>query len=196
MRELDPVPIRRSFDHGDVLPVTVVIARTPAPGRADDLVAWAHGIGQAAEAFEGHLGARIVRAGDDPDADVVVAFSFDSSDHLNAWECSEERGSWLQRLEGMVAGTATTHSVSGFEAIFSRAKGAPVVPPPRWKTAVIIALALYPVSVLLGWVLGPLIASWPLVLRSLLTTVLIVPYMAWVGVPYLSRWLRGWLHRG
>jgi antibiotic biosynthesis monooxygenase (ABM) superfamily enzyme len=183
-----------------VLPVTVAIARTPAPGREEDLVAWAHGVAEAAETFDGHLGARIIRAGDDPSADVVVAFSFDSTDHLNAWEGSRTRREWLDRLEGMVAGAATTHSVSGFEAIFadprhSSPRGVPVVPPPRWKTAVIIALALYPMSAMLAWLLGPAMESWNLLLRSLVTTLIIVPYMAWIGVPYLSRWLRGWLHR-
>lgn len=178
-----------------MLPVTVVIARTPARGRADDLVAWGHGVAQAAGSFDGHIGARIFRTGDEPSDDVVVAFSFDNAEHLNVWEVSGERRSWLDRLEGMVEGSATTHSVSGFEAIFSRNQGAAIVPPARWKTALIIALALYPISVLLNWLLAPAIASWPLLLRSLLTTALIVPYMAWVGVPYLTRFLRRWLYR-
>ena len=178
-----------------MLPVTVVIARTPAPGRAGDLEAWAHGVADAAGSFDGHIGARIFRTGDDPSDDVVVAFSFDNADHLSRWEVSDERQSWLGRLEGIVEGSATTHAVSGFEAIFSKNQGAPIVPPARWKTALIIALALYPMSVLLNWLLAPAISSWPLLLRSLLTTALIVPYMAWIGVPYLSRWLRRWLYR-
>lgn len=195
MRELRRFGIGHAFDDDVVLPVTVVIARTPAPGRADGLLAWAHGVADAADAFDGHLGARIFRSGDEPSADVVVAFSFDNADHLNSWEASSERRAWLARLDGLVEGSATTHSVSGFEAIFSKNQGAAIVPPPRWKTALIIALALYPMSVLLGWILGPVIADWPLVVRSLLTTALIVPYMAWIGVPYLTRWLRGWLYR-
>jgi antibiotic biosynthesis monooxygenase (ABM) superfamily enzyme len=32
--------------------------------------------------------------------------------------------------------------------------------------------------------------------RVLLTTVIVVPYMSWVGVPYLTRWLRPWLRAG
>ena len=126
---------------------------------------------------------------------MVVAFSFDSTEHLTAWEGSEVRASWLQRLDGLVAGAATTHSVSGFESIFSGSRGAPAAPPPRWKTAVIIALALYPASVLLGWALGPTMQPWSVWVRALVTTVVVVPYMAWVGVPYLSRALRAWLYR-
>jgi antibiotic biosynthesis monooxygenase (ABM) superfamily enzyme len=176
--------------------VTVAIARTPVPGREDDLVTWAHGIAEAAEAYDGHLGARILRTGEEPSADVVVAFSFDSAEHLQAWESSPVRRDWLGRLEGLVTGAATTHAVSGFESIFARPQAAVASPPPRWKTAVVIALALYPASVVLGWALGPLTQSWSVWARALATTLLVVPYMAWVGVPTISRWLHGWLRRG
>ena len=195
MRELTTGSPAARPDDGRVLPVTVAIARTPVPGREDDLVAWAQGIAEAAEVYDGHLGARILRTGEDPSADVVVAFSFDSAEHLQAWEASPVRRDWLGRLDGLVVGAATTHAVSGFESIFARPRAAAAAPPARWKTAIVIALALYPASVVLGWALGPLTASWPVWARALLTTVLVVPYMAWVGVPTLTRWLRPWLHR-
>ncbi len=51
-------------------------------------------------------------------------------------------------------------------------------------------------SLLVGWLLAPHLATWNLLLRVLLTTSLIVPYMSWLGVPYLSRWLRVWLQSG
>jgi antibiotic biosynthesis monooxygenase (ABM) superfamily enzyme len=48
--------------------------------------------------------------------------------------------------------------------------------------------------VLLGWLVAPHTAGWNLLLRVLLTTAVVVPYMAWVGVPAVSRWLHSWLH--
>ncbi|MBI1349908.1 MAG: antibiotic biosynthesis monooxygenase [Actinomycetales bacterium] len=176
------------------LPVSVVISRTPIPGREADLVAWAEGIATVAEQFPGHLGARIYPPEESDRGELVLAFSFRDAESLSAWEHSAQRRDWLRRLDGLIVGEARTHSVSGFEGIFAHAPGQPVLPPPRWKTATIIALALYPVSLLLTWLLAPRIADWNLFLRVLLTVVIIVPYMAWLGVPYLSRWLRGWLH--
>jgi antibiotic biosynthesis monooxygenase (ABM) superfamily enzyme len=176
------------------LPVTVVISRTPAPGRDEELLEWAAGISAAARTFPGHLGGQVFEPGQTDNGDLVLAFSFASAEELTAWEHSAERADWLKRLDGLVLGETKTHAVSGFEGIFSHAPGTPVVPPPRWKTATIIALALYPMSLLLNWLLGPHIASWNIFLRVLLTTAIIVPYMAWVGVPYLTRWLRRWLH--
>jgi antibiotic biosynthesis monooxygenase (ABM) superfamily enzyme len=177
------------------LPVTVVLSSRPAPGREDDLVAWAHGISDAASSFPGHLGA-VVYPPSSPDCDdLVLVFSFADADRLKAWEGSELRREWLERSRPLVAGEVrAVHAASGFEGIFSHAPGQAVTPPPRWKTATIIALALYPVSLLLNWLLGPHIAGWNLWLRVLLNVAIIVPYMAWVGVPYLTKWLRGWLH--
>lgn len=178
------------------LPVTVVISRTPAPGREQDLVEWAHGITEAASSFRGHLGAQVYPPQAPDRADMVLAFSFSDAEALSVWEHSDVRRDWLQRAESLIVGEARTHAASGFEGIFSHAPGQPVMPPPRWKTATIIALALYPMSLLLNWLLGPHIAGWNIWLRVLLTTAIIVPYMAWVGVPYLSKWLRGWLRPG
>ena len=176
------------------LPVTVVISRTPVPGKEAELVEWAHGISQAAHRYPGHLDAQIYPPSEVEGGDLVMAFSFEDAESLSAWEHSEDRRSWLEKSAGLIAGEARTHAVSGFEGIFSHAPGQPVIPPPRWKTAAIIALALYPMSLVLNWVLTPHIASWNIFVRVLLTTAIIVPYMAWLGVPYLSRWLRPWLH--
>ncbi len=176
------------------LPVTVVLARKPAPGREDELVAWAHDITDVAEGFPGHLGAQIYPPSGDDCSDVVVAFTFASAEELSTWEHSPERAEWVAKAQPLVQGEARAHGVSGFEGIFSHTPGQPVMPPPRWKTATIIALALYPVSLLLNWLLGPQIATWNIWLRVAVNVAIIVPYMAWVGVPSLSRWLKGWLH--
>lgn len=181
------------IDAGGMLPVTVVISRRPAPGHEQDLTDWARGVREVAERFPGHLDAQIYPPQVPDHPDLVIAFSFESAEALSAWEHSEERRRWLALSEQWVQGEATTHAVSGFEGIFAHAPGAPVVPPPRWKTATIIALALYPVSLLLTLLLAPLTADWNLLLRVLLNVAIIVPYMAWIGVPYLSRWLGSWL---
>lgn len=176
------------------LPVTVVIARRPAPGREADLLAWADGIGRAASDFPGHLGAQIFAPAPPERDELVVAFSFASAADLSAWEHSTVRQEWLERSRSMIEGAATTHTVRGFEALFVPEPGQRVVAPPKWKTAAIIALALYPISLLLNWLLAPQISSWNIWLRVAVTTAIVVPFMVWVGVPYLSRWLRGWLH--
>lgn len=177
------------------LPVTVVISRRAAPGREGDLHTWAEGIIAAADAFPGHLGGQIYPPAPPDRDDFILAFSFASARELSDWEASAQRRRWLARADGLIVGPATTHAVSGFEGIFARSHGEAVVPPARWKTATIIALALYPASLVLSWLLVPRLGDLNVAVRVLVTTAILVPYMAWVGVPALTRLLRGWLRR-
>ena len=175
------------------LAVTVVVSRRPVPGREADLVAWASGISAAAAQFDGHLGAQVYPPSPPEREDLVIAFSFATAANLSAWESSAERADWLRRSEPLGEGSLNTHSLSGFEGIFAPSVHATTSPPPRWKTAIVIACALYPASLLLNWLVIPHVASWNIALRVLLSTALIVPWMTWLGVPYLTKWLKPWL---
>jgi antibiotic biosynthesis monooxygenase (ABM) superfamily enzyme len=68
--------------------------------------------------------------------------------------------------------------------------------PPRWKFAVVVWLAIYPSLTLLVWLAGPEIAHWPLPLRTLVFTVVLVPWMVFFALPMLQRLLGSWLRRG
>jgi len=65
--------------------------------------------------------------------------------------------------------------------------------PPRWKFAVVVWLAIYPSLTLLLWLAGPTIVDWPLGLRTLVLTALLVPWMVFVMIPALQRFLAPWL---
>lgn len=71
-------------------------------------------------------------------------------------------------------------------------RGAPAMPP-RWKTAVLIWLAIYPSITFLLWLAGPRIASWPLPLRTLALTAVLVPLMVFLLIPAIQRLLAPWL---
>jgi antibiotic biosynthesis monooxygenase (ABM) superfamily enzyme len=65
--------------------------------------------------------------------------------------------------------------------------------PPRWKTAVVIWLAIYPSITLLLWLAGPRIGGWALPVRTLVVTAVLVPWMVFVVLPALQRVLAPWL---
>ena len=69
----------------------------------------------------------------------------------------------------------------------------PVAPPPRYKLALISWAGAYTVITLILAVLGPAMAPWPLPLRTLLLSVLMVVAMTWLVMPALTRLGRGWL---
>jgi antibiotic biosynthesis monooxygenase (ABM) superfamily enzyme len=177
------------------LPVTVVVSRHPFPGREAELTQWAADITEAASHFQGHLGAQIFPPAAPEREDLIIAFSFATAADLSVWENSPERQRLLTESAPLATGSLRAHDYSGFEDLFSPSVHARTSPPPRWKTGVIIALALFPMSLLLNWLVMPHLSSWNVVLRVALSVIVIVPWMIYLGVPYLTRWLKPWLTR-
>jgi antibiotic biosynthesis monooxygenase (ABM) superfamily enzyme len=65
--------------------------------------------------------------------------------------------------------------------------------PPRYKLALLTWAGAYAVITAILAALGPLMATWPLLLRTLLLSVLMVIAMTWLVIPSLTRLFRGWL---
>ena len=63
----------------------------------------------------------------------------------------------------------------------------------RYKVAVVTWAGAYAVITAALAVLGPTIAGWPLPLRTLLLSVLMVGTLTWLVMPVLTRLFRGWL---
>ena len=65
--------------------------------------------------------------------------------------------------------------------------------PPRHKLALLTWAGAYAVITAILGLLGPSMATWPLPLRTLLISVLMVVTLTWLVIPSLSRLFRGWL---
>lgn len=187
-----------TVDPGDPLPhmpVTAVIARRPWPGREDELGAWAEAFVDVARGFEGFVESRVYPPAPPENEDLVIAMTFDRAEHLAQWERSDVRAQMREAARPLVRGRPRAQSASGLEGIFGTRERLPITPPKKWKTAIVIMLAIYPFNLMFQWAAGPGIAEWPLALRLLPGSILAPAYVAWVGAPLLSRALRGWLQR-
>ena len=67
--------------------------------------------------------------------------------------------------------------------------------PPRYKLALLTWAGAYTVVTLLLALLGPAIATWPLVLRTLVLSVTMVVALTWLVMPRLTRLCHSWLAR-
>ena len=65
--------------------------------------------------------------------------------------------------------------------------------PPRYKLALLTWAGAYAVITAILAVLGPAMAPWPLPLRTLLLSVLMVTGLTWLVIPSLTRLFRDWL---
>jgi antibiotic biosynthesis monooxygenase (ABM) superfamily enzyme len=173
-------------------PLTVIVTWKIKPGREEQFEVWRREIAGAALAFPGHMGIEVIRPGLSPD-EYVVIFRFDTFEHLRAWQESDVRRELLKKAEPFRKREPSYRLESGLEYWFSP-PGVPVSPP-RWKMAIVTVLGVWPISMLLPWLLNPLIATLPLVLRALLMAVGIVILLTWAVMPALVNVLGFWLHQ-
>jgi antibiotic biosynthesis monooxygenase (ABM) superfamily enzyme len=73
------------------------------------------------------------------------------------------------------------------------AQHTPPAAPPRYKLALLTWAGAYGAITLIIWLLGPAMAGWPLALRTLLISVLMVNALTWIVLPALTRLFRAWL---
>jgi uncharacterized protein len=69
----------------------------------------------------------------------------------------------------------------------------PPAAPLRFRLALLSWAGAYGVITLILGLLGPTMAGWPLVLRTLLISVLMVTALTWIVLPALTRLFRAWL---
>jgi uncharacterized protein len=74
-----------------------------------------------------------------------------------------------------------------------QAAAGPPAPPARRKMALLTWPAAWGLITLILGVLGPVMNTWPLALRTLVLSVLMVVGLTWVVIPYLTRIFAGWL---
>ncbi|WMW78175.1 hypothetical protein RF683_01670 [Flavobacterium sp. 20NA77.7] len=67
--------------------------------------------------------------------------------------------------------------------------------PPKWKFAVMVWLAIYPTITIVSFLIGDYIKNFPLPLKTLLMTGILVPLMVFVLLPFLRNLLGNWLNK-
>ncbi|MFO2462381.1 antibiotic biosynthesis monooxygenase [Pseudomonas sp. 15FMM2] len=170
------------------LPVTLLVARRVAKGRYQDLMSWLHEGEQLATDFPGYLGSGVLAPPPDDD-EFQIIFRFADEQTLHAWEFSASRSAWLDRGSELFA-NPSEQRVSGMDGWF----GAAGQRPPRWKQAVAIWLAFFPVSLLFNFGLEPLLAELGMFSRVLVSTLALTPLMVYLFIPLSTYLLARWLN--
>jgi uncharacterized protein len=173
-------------------PVTVVVRHRVKPGHEAEFEAWQRGINAASLRFPGHLGFHVVRSPDPRRPEFLVLFKFDSLANLERWDTSDERSTWLARLEPLVAKPPVRERYTGMEVWFDAPAGRSA--PPRFKMAAVTLLTLYPLIMFVYYFVAPEMAEWPAPVRNLASTALLVGTMTYLAMPFTTRLLGRWLY--
>jgi uncharacterized protein len=150
----------------------------------------------AAQSFEGHLGVNVFRPIDRINPEYRIVFKFDRVSHLKAWEASAIRQKLLERAQHLTIGTGQMSVLTGLETWFTLPQQPGLPPPPRYKMVIISTVMIYMLISIINALILPLLSSLPVVLRTLVVTLLTTTIMTYIAMPRLTKLLAGWLYPG
>jgi uncharacterized protein len=171
--------------------VTVCVAQKVKRGREAEFEGWLTGISGVAEQFPGHKGINIIHAAHSQEYTYI--FRFDSYEHLQVWESSDEKTDWVNKLRGLTETDAKKQILTGLEYWFTLPNNSSRPAPQRFKMALLTVLAIYPLTTVLGYATTPGPFSVARLLKGLVVSVIAVTLMTYVVMPRVTRLFAGWL---
>lgn len=167
-------------------PVTAAVSRRVKPGAEAQFEEWASDVTSVASSFPGHLGAGLIRPAE-PGGEHTIIYRFDTQEHFDAWQASDERALWLEASRDFVEGEPRVEKATGLEFWFQDPSSSSSLSLTRWKQALLTWIGLYPTALLLAYTIGVLLAQWPVPARSAITSGVTVVLMTWVVMPTITR---------
>jgi uncharacterized protein len=186
--------MNNSTQADDDPPVTIDITRKVRPGCEAEFEEILVGIIADAMKFEGHLGTNVFRPSNPNNPEYRVIFKFDRMSNLHRWENSKVRCQWYTRAESLTLGSPEIQKLTGLEAWFTLPNQRTIVPPPRYKIAFLTWLGIFPLVTAMFILFGSFLNPMPLVLRTLILTAVLVPLMAYLVTPLLTKLFDRWLY--
>ena len=177
--------------------ITTVVRAHIKPDKEQEYEQWLHGINEDATKFAGFQGATILRPDDEshqhPEYVIVVRFAAYSD--LRRWEHSSEFAEWQRRLEPLLVDDVAVDKVTGTETWFTLPGHTVVVPPPKYKMAVVASFGAAPfVLVVIPLMVQYLNGVLPSIGISIAILLVMSFAMTWVTMPLLTRLARRWLY--
>jgi antibiotic biosynthesis monooxygenase (ABM) superfamily enzyme len=140
------------------------------------------------------LGSSIFHPASIEDPEYRVIFKFDRLTNLRRWEASEERQRWFTQAEALTECPPKIQVLTGLETWFTLPGKAAIVPPPRYKMALVTWVTVFPLITVISQVLHNPLLPLPSTLRIMIITAIAVPTMTYVLMPRMTQFLSGWLY--
>ena len=178
-------------------PATVLTIRTVKPGCEEKFEAELHDFISRSLQTEGQLGVSVIRpVAESGSREYGILRRFRDKAYRERFYQSPLFKQWEAAVASFTEGEPKQQSLSGLETWFVLPGQQAVIPPPRWKMAVTTLIGVWPASMLVPWLLGPLIGGLPSYLKGVFVSAGIVILLTWAIMPFLARILKPWLYRG
>ncbi|OGD86690.1 hypothetical protein A2164_02730 [Candidatus Curtissbacteria bacterium RBG_13_35_7] len=176
-------------------PYTLIIRRIVKPNHIKEYERWLNNAARQVKNIEGNLGVYIVRPIHTHHPEYILIVQFDTQENLLTFKNSQLRKQWLEKLKEISLGSIVEKDLSIFDTWFVSSKEGfdNIDLPPRYKTFIITTITVFPLVIILNYVMNffPINNS---LLKLLLTLTIAIGLMTYIIIPYLSKKIRFWLY--
>lgn len=192
MEILYPLPSPTSPETSQDSSVTALINHVVGKDRRDEFLQALKDFLRAYDDFSGARGCQVFEQEEGERVRITMLQRFDAAADHERWLRSKAFARWeavMARIQPMVE---PVRSYAGMEALFAAEQKAPGAPP-RWKMAIVLLIAVFPLSLAMSVWFGPALGSISPVIGALITSPVMVFLMTYVIVPILTKIFAGWL---
>ncbi len=155
---------------------------------------WRRRILEEVRTWPGFLGTESFDTLEGTEPEFIVVVRFSSRANLDAWLESQPRNEFMKEVRAYVHHYRLRRIGSGFEGWFDTS--AETRSPARWRQALVILSALFPVIMLMRQLLSPVFQMFPLPVAFLILLTLDMAILTYGVMPHYSRLMNFWLRPG
>ncbi|WP_461103240.1 antibiotic biosynthesis monooxygenase [Spirosoma koreense] len=175
--------------------VTTIIVQRPLKQQVQAYENWLQEIVPLAQAAVGHRGVNVIRPHGQSD-EYTIVLHFDSEANLRNWLNSDTRKRMIETVRPLLNENEKIDIKTGLEFWFTPPHSPKTAPP--YKQFLVTLSAIFPLSYFIPQLLDPVVQSLPVLavplLKSLLTSSIIVALMTFVIMPRYVRLVAKWLY--
>lgn len=174
---------------------TMLVTDRVETHRIHDYERWVEGIHGALREQPGFRSVDMVRnGGGETYAEYLILVKFDTETNMAKWHSSETLKSWLDKQGEITIHQPKFQAATGLETFFDQEPKEVPARPAFWKLVLLSAGCVYPLIILLNWMLAPIIGSWLRDLQILVVVLALSVLLTWPVMPYATKLLRPWLY--
>lgn len=175
--------------------VTFIVNRRVRKDRVEAFEAVNRELHSIVENAPGYLGTNIIRTDGETHVEYTVIIRFDSYANLKSWSQSPTRNEYVNRLQSL-SDLTSEKLETGLEYWFTIEKDE-TPSPPRYKMAAVTMLVIYPLVLIVPWLVSKAIEGWgiPFLVEVLISVLLITGLMTYYLMPLVTRTFSWWLYR-
>lgn len=176
--------------------VTLAVQHEVSPVRRSAFGPIVREMAKAAAECPGYVAAQVTEPETSDGTTWHVSVGFEDEASLAAWRATPEWARLSKEAEALTLGAPRVEQVNGLESWFQLPSRSGTAPPPKWKTAIVSGIGIYPLLLILPSAMAPIGQILPSWLATAIGVALMSPLITWVVMPTVTRIFRGWLYSG